>query len=66
MSSVGEQFPIEQERVRQLLTEYQRLGPVGVFGATMIKDVLRRAEKAAISGDVVAIVRAYQELKDCQ
>lgn len=66
MSSVGEQFPKEQARVRQLLTEYKSLGPIGAFGATMIEQALKRADEAAISGDVLAILRSYEELKGCQ
>jgi hypothetical protein len=66
MSSVGEEFPKEQERVRQLLAQYMAIGPAGFFGRTMINAVLQRAEKAAISGDLIAILRSYKELKDCE
>lgn len=65
-TSVGEQFPLEQARVRELLTQYKAIGPAGMFGAAMIEQALRRADQAAISGDVVAILRSYQELKECQ
>ncbi|HEY6021978.1 MAG TPA: hypothetical protein VIY48_19575 [Candidatus Paceibacterota bacterium] len=63
MSSVGEEFPKEQARVRKLLGEYKAIGPAGAFGALMIEQTLQRAEKAAISGDIVAILRSYEELK---
>lgn len=66
MSSVGEQFPVEQARVRELLGEYKKIGPAGSFGAMMIEGVLHRADQAAISGDVVAILRSYEELKGCE
>lgn len=65
MSSLGEDFPKEQARVRELLEDYKAIGPSGAFGALMIEQVLQRAEKAAISGDVVAILKAYEELKGC-
>lgn len=64
MSSVGTEFPIEQARVREVLAQYKAIGPAGRFGAMAIEDTLRRADQAMASGDVVAIVRAYQELKD--
>lgn len=64
--SVGEDFPREQARVRSLLGEYKTLGPVGMFGATMIEQVLQRADQAAMSGDVVAVLRSYEELKGCK
>lgn len=66
MSSVGEDFPKEQARVRELLGIYKGLGPVGGFGAMVIEAVLKRADEAAMSGDVVAILRSYQELKGCK
>lgn len=65
-TSVGEQFPLEQARVRELLTQYKAIGPAGTFGAIHIENALRRADQAAISGDVVAILRSYEELKGCE
>jgi len=32
----------------------------------MIEGVLQRAEKAAISGDIVAIIESFKELKGCE
>jgi hypothetical protein len=66
MTSVGEDFPKEQARVRELLEEYKSIGQAGVFGAYMIEGVLQRAEKAAISGDIVAIIESFKELKGCE
>lgn len=63
MTTVGEDFPNEQARARELLAEYKKLGPAGRFGAAVIEQTLKRADAAAISGDVVAVLAAYQELK---
>ena len=63
--TVGEDFPNEQKRVRELLKIYRTI-PSGVFGAVMIEQVLSRAEEAAISGDVIAILKSYEELKGCK
>lgn len=65
MTSVGEEFPKEQARVRELLEEYKAIGPSGAFGALMIEQTLQRAEKAAIIGDIIAILRSFEELKGC-
>lgn len=54
---------VEQARGRTLLGQYREIGPAGVFGAMMIEDALRRADQAAVSGDVVAMLRSYEELK---
>ena len=65
MKTVGEEFPKEQARVRELLGIYKSI-PTGQFGALMIEQVLQRAEKAAISGDLIEILKSYKELKDCE
>ena len=66
MSSVGEDFPQQQERVRHLIDEYRALeGGVGQAGAVIMDAVLKRAADAQSSGDVVRILRSYQELVDC-
>ena len=63
MASVGEEFPKEQARARELLKQYREIGPVGTFGALMIEQALQRADQAAMSGDVLAILGSYEELK---
>ena len=66
IQTVGDAFPVEQARVRELLTQYKAIGPAGMFGAAMIEQTLRRADEAAISGDIVAILRSFEELKGCE
>jgi hypothetical protein len=67
MSTLGDEFPLQQKRCRELLGEYKALpNGVGTFGALMIEQVLQRADAAAVSGDVVAMLRSFQEMKDCQ
>ncbi len=64
--TLADAFPREQQRVRDLLKIYLDLGPVGTFGATMIDQALARSEQAAMSGDITAVLRSYEELKGCQ
>lgn len=66
MSSLGEQYPIQQARVREILGYYKEIGPAGMFGAAMIEDLLQRADQAAISGDLVAMIRCYEEMKEVE
>jgi hypothetical protein len=63
-SSLGEAFPLEQARCRELLEQYRSIGPNGLFGAMGIEDVLRRADRAAIEGNVVEMIRLYEEMRD--
>lgn len=64
--SVGDAFPGELARCRELLTVYESIGPAGSFGKAMIQGTITRAEQAQASGDVVAIVRAYADMRVCE
>jgi hypothetical protein len=66
VSSLAEEFPKEQARVRKLLGIYKDLGAPGVFGAAILEQTLQRANQAAVSGDVIAMLRSYEELKGCK
>lgn len=66
MSSVGEDFPRQQQRVRELREEYVQIGRAGALGLVMIDQVLARAERAAMSGDVLQILQSYEELRGCK
>lgn len=66
MSSLGEEYPLQQARCRELLEAYTEIGPAGAFGHLMIFQVLERADRAAISGDLVAMLRSFEEMKGCQ
>lgn len=65
-SSLGEELPKEQARVRRLLVEYTALGPVGAFGATFIEQALGAADQAVMRGDLAAMITAYKDLKACE
>lgn len=64
--SLGTQFPIEQARVRDLLKEYHRIGPAGAFGAAMLEQTLKRADTAALGGDLVEMIQAFKEMQGCE
>ena len=66
VSSVGEEYPKEQARVRELIEVYRGLGPQGAFAMAMLKDVLREADEAAISGDAVRIIRSFARMQGCK
>lgn len=65
MTSLAQDFPKEQRRVRELLEGYNTI-PTGAFGAMILRQALTRAEQAAASGDVIAMLRSYEELKGCE
>lgn len=55
------------KRVRdELLPLYEELGPVGAFGAAMLKQAVTEGEAAIASGDVVRMLAAYKELEGCE
>lgn len=56
----------EMNRVRELIKEYESLPDgAGFFGASTMKVSIQRAEKAISDSDVVAILVAYEDLKNC-
>jgi hypothetical protein len=66
-TTLGDDLPRQMARVRdELIPAYQSIGPAGAFGLTMLRAALDRAAKAMVSGDVVEMLRSYQELKDSQ
>ena len=63
METLGDALPKEIARVREVLGYYKEIGPPGVIGAMLIEQELRAADQAVMSGDVVAMLRAYETLK---
>lgn len=63
VETVGDDFPREQARCREVLAHYRELGAAGVLGGIMIEATLREADEAMASGDIVRILQAYQRMK---
>jgi hypothetical protein len=66
MASLAEELPAAQKYARELLATYHSIGPAGTFGAALIEDALQRADQAAASGDVIAMLRSVTELRDLE
>lgn len=66
MTTVGDDFPREQERIRECRANGVEIGPAGAFYVAMCDDLLRRADRAAMSGDIVQILAVYQEMREFQ
>ncbi len=62
--SLGEALPREMTRVRGLIELYRSIGPEGNFAIMLMNRALDEAQKALAEGDVVAMIRIYQELKE--
>lgn len=56
----------ECDRVRELLPRYEEIGPVGVFGLTMLRADIIEGEAAIASGDVVRMLKAFKALQGCE
>lgn len=63
-NTLGDELPRQQARVRALIGIYRSIGPAGDFAVALMEDALQRADKAAIEGDIVAMVRIYKELQE--
>lgn len=63
METLASALPKEQARVREILALYKSVGAPGALAAADIERSLQRADRAATSGDVLAMLRAYEELR---
>jgi hypothetical protein len=67
MPSLGEELPKEQQRVRELVKLYTGLpGNAGVPAAMLMEQVLTETEQAVMNGDVVKMLKCYEQLQGFQ
>ena len=67
MDNLGEALPKEMARVRdEVIPAYLSIGAAGLPALTFIRLDLDNATKALAEGDVVAMLAAYQNLKDIE
>lgn len=66
MRTLGDVFPAEIERVKELAEEYRAIGPAGAFGFAHISHVVTAAERAWAERDTIAMVRLYPQLQNCE
>lgn len=65
--TLGTALPDEMARVRdEVLAEYIKIGPSGAIAAALMRQSLDLAAKSMSEGDVVAMIRAYEDLKGWQ
>ena len=62
MTTFADELPRQQARCREILEVATLLGVPGMFLSQCIKRSLARADQAAAAGDVVAMLRALQDL----
>lgn len=64
MASLGEELPNEMKRVTGLIEIYASLpGGVGAFAIMMMRQTLDAATRALASGDVIQMMRVYEDIK---
>jgi hypothetical protein len=56
----------QMDRCRELLKQYEAIGPAGAFGKAAITAKIKAAEAAIANGDVVAMLRTFAALKECE
>jgi hypothetical protein len=63
MTTLADELPRQQERCRMILENALQIGQPGELLAMMLRASLKRAELAAISGDIVQMIYAIKELQ---
>jgi hypothetical protein len=65
VETLGHAYPKEQARCRELLAVYRSLPDgVGMFGAAMLEQILQEADAAAMSGDIVRMLQAFNAMQE--
>lgn len=54
----------EANRRREILKEYEAIGPNGAFGAWMLKQDIQRAEELIASGDIIEMLKTFKTFSD--
>jgi hypothetical protein len=63
--TLADAYTREQERCRELICMYRSLpNNAGHFAESMIRETLRRADRAAMEGDTVAMMGLLREMKE--
>jgi len=64
VNTLGDALPAEMARVRdRLMPLYQSIGPAGAPALFLMRASLDAAAKALAEGDVISMIRAYEDLK---
>ena len=63
-SSLAEAFPKEQARIRECIAAGREIGPAGAFYVAVCEAALKEADAAAMSGDVVRMLRAFTAMQE--
>ena len=56
----------QQQRCRELIGNYEEIGPSGSFGKMMIQQDIDYADRAIAEGDTIEMIAAYQRLEACK
>ncbi len=64
VDTLGDALPREMARVTKLIELYASIGPAGGFAIALMRRDLAAAATALAEGDLVAMIRVYQSLKD--
>lgn len=62
VETLADAYPKQQARIAELLTQYEEIGKPGEFGAMMLRDLIKRSQQAAAEGDIVGMIRIYDEM----
>lgn len=64
MGCLAEDFVIEQERIDRCIQNGLSIGVSGIFYVAMARDLATRAKQAAMSNDVVEMIKVFEEMKE--
>jgi hypothetical protein len=62
MTTLADALPREIERVQELIPLYKSV-PMGFIAASLMQQSIKQAHAAMMAGDLVAMLRVYNDLK---
>lgn len=61
--TLGDAFPKQQARCREMLKAANEIGAPGAFLAMQLEATLKEADQAAIAGDLPRMIIVFEEMK---
>lgn len=64
MTTLGDEYPKLQQKIRQCLINGKEIGPNGEFYCLLAEDLLKRADKAVIEQNLPDMISIFKEMQE--
>lgn len=64
VQTVGDDYPRQQDRIRECIKHGKEIGPAGEFYVMIATNLLKKSEEAWASGDILLILATYTAMRE--